>query len=169
MRAKMIAMIGLTALLGPTGVVRAQEQQPSSSVQPSAGSYIVLGQITSASSGCSTFGQTKGLMTEAILYYPGPGATGAYLRQPVSDALSTIFPEYDVRVIDLPKTPAAGVDTWSGKFFEHFEPGGPSYNGTFTGKISFIDSYSFLFTVTVSVPFLRCTDTQNLATVSTSH
>jgi hypothetical protein len=168
MRAKMIAMIGLTALLGPTGVVRAQEQ-PWSSVQPSAGSYIVLGQITSASSGCSTFGQTKGLNTEAILYYPGPGATGAYLRQPVSNALSTTFPEYDVRVIDLPKTPAAGVTTWGGDFTERFEPGGPSYSGTFTGTVRFIDPYSFLFTVTVSVPFLGCTDTQKLATVSTSH
>lgn len=105
--------------------------------QPLFGTYnIVAYKLAQTGAGCTG---AVGSTSVGTLSYPGAASTGATLYNVKNDSA-----KFGFSVATFPKTPAAGVKSWSGAFTAVEQPQATSKNGTFTGTFTFIDSGHFL-------------------------
>jgi hypothetical protein len=106
--------------------------------QPSVGTYnVVAYKLSQTGAGCTP--GAVGSTSVGTLSYPGAAGTGATLYNVKNDSA-----KFGFSVATFPKTPAAGVKSWSGAIKIVEQPQGTSKNGTFTGTFTFIDSGHFL-------------------------
>ena len=111
---------------------------------------------------CTSFGQTAGSTSTGVFNYPGPSSTGAAIS--FADATNgKVLTNY------LPKTPAAGAKTWTGKFTAGNEPNGPYTTIPFTTTITYLDAFTFTAVekATITVGGSTCTVTENLVFILT--
>ena len=113
----------------------------------SAGTYAMFAYVTKvAAKGKEPCDYHVGEQFSEFLIYPGPSRTGASKKQLIQTST-----DHFVGIDTFPKTPAAGVTSWSGTYHYAFLPGGPSGTGTFTWKFNFVDATSFVSTRTLFV------------------
>jgi hypothetical protein len=130
-------------------------------VQPSYGTYnMVIYDLSQTGASCGG-GAGSGSGSPGTFYYPGPAATGTMLVQVKDNASSFGF-----TTVSLPKTPAAGVKTWSGSFSAVEQPAGKSLSGTFKGTFTFVDAHHFLLVLKITEG--GCVQTKQIAAYSTS-
>ncbi len=78
---------------------------------PGIGIYVVSSYVVSATAtNGGTCGAAPGDYLTSYFYYPGPAKTGAVERHSINGSEENVIQE-----LDFPVTPAAGVDTWSGR------------------------------------------------------
>ena len=96
----------------------------------------------------------------AFLFWPGLGADGATLRKsdPVSGGTVSL------RITTLPTTPPANGAGWQGQFTTHTFPTDSVPNtGTWSAKLTLVDSNSFLLKYTLKAG--GCTLTNNVTLI----
>lgn len=118
------------------------------------GSYAV--QFYNTSYTCGGTGWTS----IGQFYYPGPGKTGATIRQVDASHAS-------VGITTFPVTPAYAVNTWSGTIQGVVLPAGIRETSTVTYQFTYTDDRSFSVTVTQTETATGCVSTYNGAGVRT--
>jgi hypothetical protein len=126
---------------------------------PAKGVYTITGYIVSATptSACTPAGLIVGQPVPGVFVYPGPGATGAVIREPSAQY-------YEVGKSVFPKTPAAGVTKWSGTLLASIEPSASDEKLPFTASLTYLDASSFLMKLSLTIPLSAtksCSTVQN--------
>ncbi len=150
-----LALAG-AALFALSGVANAA----TTPAQPQFGTYLMTiydASQTGASCGTGDTGDTS----PGTIFYPGAASTGTVLTQVKNDKGDDGF-----TIVNFPKTPAAGVKTWSGSFSALQQPGAKSLKGTFKGTFTFVDTGHFLLTLTILQG--GCSQVKHIAAYSTS-
>jgi hypothetical protein len=111
---------------------------------PSVGIYGVSSYVVSAvATNGGTCGAQAGDYLASYFYYPGPSQPGAVERHSINNQYGNVIQE-----LRFPVTPAAGVNTWSGKYRGTRRPGSGSEVATFSTTFTFVDAKSFVGTTT---------------------
>jgi hypothetical protein len=102
--------------------------------------YVVSATVSGSGSCLDPAGSTY----DSEVYYPGPDKAGAKERRQFNnDGV------LQIEITTLPKTPAAGVSTWSGDYSSVFEPSGNKFTGTFKTTLNPTDAFSNVGTTTL--------------------
>jgi hypothetical protein len=113
-------------------------------VAPGVGIYSVSSYVVSAvATNGGTCGAQQGDYLASYFYYPGPAQPGAVERHSINNQYGNVIQE-----LRFPVTPAAGVNTWSGKYRGTRRPGSGSEVAMFSTTFTFVDANSFVGTTT---------------------
>jgi len=113
-------------------------------VAPGVGIYSVSSYVVSAvATNGGTCGAQQGDYLASYFYYPGPAQSGAVERHSINNQYGNVIQE-----LRFPVTPAAGVNTWSGKYRGTRRPGSGSEVAMFSTTFTFVDANSFVGTTT---------------------
>jgi hypothetical protein len=113
-------------------------------VAPGVGIYSVSSYVVSAvATNGGTCGAQQGDYLASYFYYPGPAQSGAVERHSINNQYGNVIQE-----LHFPVTPAAGVNTWSGKYRSTRRPGTGSEVAMFSTTFTFVDANSFVGTTT---------------------
>jgi hypothetical protein len=131
----------------------------SAGTPPAKGVYAITGYVVSATPipACTAGGLVAGQPVPGVFVYPGPDASGAVIREPSAQY-------YEVGKSAFPKTPAAGVTSWTGTLMASIEPSAPDLNLPFKATLTYLDASSFLMKITLTIPLSAtksCTTVQN--------
>ena len=111
---------------------------------PGVGIYSVSSYVVSAvATNGGMCGAQQGDYLTSYFYYPGPAQPGAVERHSINNEYGNAIQE-----LRFPVTPAAGVNTWSGKYRGTRRPGSGSEVATFSTTLTFVDTNSFVGTTT---------------------
>ena len=111
---------------------------------PGVGIYSVSSYVVSAvATNGGTCGAPQGDYLASYFYYPGPAQPGAVERHSINNQFGNVIQE-----LRFPVTPAAGVNTWSGKYRGTRRPGSGSEVAMFSTTFTFVDANSFVGTTT---------------------
>ena len=110
----------------------------------SAGTYAMFAYVTKVTpTGKAVCTNHVGEQFSEFFVYPGPAHTGASKKE-----LTQTSTDHFVGIDTFPKTPVAGVNTWSGTYRYSFLPHGQTGTGKFTWKFNIIDTTAFTATRT---------------------
>lgn len=110
----------------------------------SAGIYTMFGYVMKvATTGTATCNYHVGEQYGEFFIYPGPNRAGAVKKQLIQTAK-----DHFVGIDNFPRTPVAGVRSWSGTYRYSFLPGGPTGTGKFTWTFNIVDTTAFTATRT---------------------
>ena len=110
----------------------------------SPGTYTMFGYIAKATTtGNGICNYRVGEQYSEFFSYPGPNRTGASKKQLIQTST-----DHFVGVDTFPKTPVAGVNSWSGTYRYSFLPNGDKGTGKFTWKFNIVDTTAFTATRT---------------------
>jgi hypothetical protein len=111
---------------------------------PGVGIYSVSSYVVSAvATNGGTCGAQQGDYLASYFYYPGPAQPGAVESHSINNQNGNVIQE-----LRFPVTPAAGVNTWSGKYRGTRRPGSGSEVARFSTTFTFVDKNSFVGTTT---------------------
>jgi hypothetical protein len=137
--------VSLKFLAGVTsGIIFVLPRLAFGAAGPSVGIYSVSSYVVSAvATNGGTCGAQAGDYLASYFYYPGPSEPGAVERHSINNQYGSVVQE-----LRFPVTPAAGVNTWSGKYRGTRRPGSGFEVATFSTTFSFVDANSFVGTTT---------------------
>ena len=133
----------------------------------SAGTYAMFGYVAKVTTtGTGTCNYHVGEQYTEFFIYPGPNRTGASKKQLIETST-----DHFVGIDIFPKTPAAGVNSWSGTYRYSFLPGGPNGTGKFTWIFNIVETTAFTATRTFTgdVAGGSCTITLDESAVRTGN
>jgi hypothetical protein len=152
--------LGLGSAMAGIAFIAMAASPAQAAVQPSAGIYSDLGYVSKVEvTGKGTCPYNVGQYLNGYFTYPGPGKTGAIRMDQIETSTDNF-----VEIVTFPKTPAAGVESWSGSYsYKYLPDGGPTGTGTFTWKFGFVNANAFIATRTDTFAITggKCTITVN--------